>query len=89
MTSKQWITVGWGFMAGAALLAVTAAVQVFVSIDDDALAPQIIHVTAFLRGVVAAVLAGVGFFAGLACFSWSATRRRDDLLEQILSRLPN
>ena len=99
MTSKTWIIAGWALMAGAALLAVVAAVQVFASIDNDpgvavplrrdVPAPHVIQVTVFLRGVVAAVLAGVAFFSGLACFSWSATRRRDDLLEQILRRLPD
>jgi hypothetical protein len=42
----------------------------------------------FLRGLVLAVLAGVAFFSGLACFFWSASRRRQELLEEILQRLP-
>ncbi|GAB3960430.1 hypothetical protein GCM10029978_009680 [Actinoallomurus acanthiterrae] len=99
MTSKHWVIAGWALMAGAALLAGVAVVQVFAAIDNDPIVavplrrdfspPQVIQVTAFLRGVVAAVLAGVAFFSGLACFSWSATRRRNDLLEQILRRLPD
>ncbi|MEV4252250.1 hypothetical protein AB0J52_03660 [Spirillospora sp. NPDC049652] len=98
MRSKEWMTAGWVFMAATAGLASLSALLVFTSIERDTyfaftgrdafFPPVRIHVSSFVGGVVAAVLAGATFFLGLASFFWSASLARQAVLEEILRRLP-
>ncbi|MFB4314019.1 hypothetical protein [Actinomadura sp. 21ATH] len=97
MTPKRWIVLGWCALAVAALLALVGALQVFGSVTSPSFRTleigrgqeaRLLDPVAFLRGLVLAVLAGVAFFSGLACFFWSASRRRQELFEEILQRLP-
>ncbi|GAA2620911.1 hypothetical protein SMC26_17090 [Actinomadura fulvescens] len=98
MTPQRWIILGWAFLTLAAILAIASTQQVFASLQpvpfrpmvlrEADQGPQTIEATAFLRGVVLAVLSGAAFFSGLASFFWSAAKRRDDRLGELLERLP-
>ncbi|MQY03778.1 hypothetical protein [Actinomadura macrotermitis] len=96
MSPKRWAALGWGLLAAAAVLAAVAMQQAFASISVTPVVESLVRLdrtqttidpAVLLRGVALGVLAGAAFFAALACFYWSAARRRQDLLEQILHRL--
>jgi hypothetical protein len=94
MTPRHWFAAGWIFIIAAAALAVVAAVlalnavsghnaQVFVG------SPGITFAAGqdsfrLLLGVVLAVLAGVAFFSGIACFFWGAMLDGRQRMAQIL-----
>ncbi|RFU40013.1 hypothetical protein DZF91_19335 [Actinomadura logoneensis] len=99
MTPRDWTTTGCVLMAVTTCLAALSALLVATSIEHDPvvalsgegihpLPTANIHLTGFVGGVVAAVLAGATFFLGLAAFFWSASLRRQAVLEEILRRLP-
>lgn len=85
MTSRLWITAGWVSIAAAVGLAVAAIAQALGAVDSTCPQPLaaggLAQLTCpgagaeFVRGLICAVLAGVGFFSGLACFFWAAHLR--------------
>jgi hypothetical protein len=85
MTSRSWITAGWVCMAATAGLAIAAIVQALDAVSPGFVQPLVtsglIHFTCqgaaaeIVRGFVCAVLAGVAFFTGLACFVRAAYLR--------------
>jgi glycerol uptake facilitator-like aquaporin len=85
MTARWWIPAGWVFMAAAAGLAVAAIAQALGAVSSACLQPVVTgglgHIACpgaeaeFVRGLICAVLAGVAFFSGLACFFWAAHLR--------------
>jgi len=85
MTPRSWITAGWVSIAAAAGLAVAAIIQALDAASPACVQPFVttglIHFTCqgaadgFVRGLICAVLAGVAFFSGLACFFWAAHLR--------------
>jgi glycerol uptake facilitator-like aquaporin len=85
MTPRWWIAAGWVSIAAAAGLAVAAIVQALEAVDSTCLQPLVTSGLAsatcpgagaeFVRGLICAVLAGVAFFSGLACFFWAAHLR--------------
>jgi CheY-like chemotaxis protein len=85
MTPRSWITAGWVSIAAAAGLAVGAIAQTLGAVNSTCVQPLVTgglaHVTCpgagaqFVRGLICAVLAGVAFFSGLACFFWAAHLR--------------
>jgi hypothetical protein len=85
MAPRSWIAAGWMSIAAAAGLAVAAIVQVLEAVDSTCLQPLVTSGLApavcpgagaeFVRGLICAVLAGVAFFSGLACFFWAAHLR--------------
>lgn len=93
MTPRSWITAGWVFIAAAAGLAVAAIIQALDAVNPACVQPfvttRLIHFTCqgaaagFVRGLICAVLAGVAFFSGLACFFWAAYLRSTQRMMQI------
>jgi hypothetical protein len=85
MTPRSWITAGWVSIAAAAGLAGAAITQTLDAVNPTCAQPFVttglIHFTCpgaaagFVRGLICAVLAGVAFFSGLACFFWAAHMR--------------
>jgi hypothetical protein len=85
MTPRWWITAGWVSIAVAAALAIAAAAQALEAVSPTCAQPVVTtglaHVICqgaaaeFVRGLICAVLAGVAFFSGLACFFWAAHLR--------------
>jgi hypothetical protein len=85
MLPRSWITAGWVSIAITAGLAFTAIVQVLEAASPACIQPLAatgaVHFTCqgagaeFARGLICAVLAGVAFFSGLACFFWAAHLR--------------
>ena len=85
MPPRSWMTAGWVSIAIAAGLAIAAIVQVLDAASPACLQPLAaygaVHLTCpgagaeFVRGLICAVLAGVAFFGGLACFFWAAHLR--------------
>jgi hypothetical protein len=85
MTPRSWITAGWVSIAATAGLAAAAIVQALDAVNRTCVQPLVtnglIHSTCpgagaeFVRGLICAVLAGVAFFSGLACFFWAAHLR--------------
>jgi hypothetical protein len=85
-------------MASAVVLAVLAAIQALDAVSVRTIQPfsssQIFVVGSgsaaeLMRGIICAVLAGVAFFTGLACFFWGAlleSRQQMAYLLQFLSR---
>ncbi len=82
MTPQSWKIAGLIAVAVAVILAIVAIVQAFfavgrpVPVESPALdrvrVVGWIGAAALMRALVLAVLAGVAFFTGLACFFWSA-----------------
>ena len=80
-------------IAAAAGLAVAAVIQALDAVNPTCAQPFVttglIPVTCpgaaagFVRGLICAVLAGVAFFSGLACFFWAAHRRSLQQMMQI------
>jgi hypothetical protein len=93
MTPRSWITAGWVSIAAAAGLAVAAITQALDAVNPTCVQPSVttglIHFTCpgaaagFVRGLICAVLAGVAFFSGLACFFWAAHLRSMQQMMQI------
>jgi hypothetical protein len=93
MTPRLWITAGWVSIAAAAGLAVAAVIQALDAVNSTCAPPfattGLIHFTCqdaaagFVRGLICAVLAGVAFFSGLACFFWAAHQRSMQQMMQI------
>ena len=85
MTPRSWITAGWVSMAAAAGLAIATIVQALDAVNPTCVQPLVtnglVHFTCqgagaeLVRGLICAVLAGVAFFGGLACFFWAAHLR--------------
>jgi glycerol uptake facilitator-like aquaporin len=85
MSPRSWITAGWVFIAAAAGLAVAAIAQALEAVSPACVQPLVTGGLArftcpgaaaeFVRGLICAVLAGVAFFSGLACFFWAAHLR--------------
>jgi hypothetical protein len=83
--SRSWITVGWVCIAVTAGLAIAAIVQALNAVDSTCVQPLVTTGllrsacpgagAEFVRGLICAVLAGVAFFSGLACFFWAAHQR--------------
>jgi glycerol uptake facilitator-like aquaporin len=85
MTARSWIIAGWVSIAATAGLAIAAIVQALGAVTPAFVQPLVTHglvrftckgaVVEFVRGLICAVLAGVAFFSGLACFLWAAHLR--------------
>ena len=85
MAPRSWITAGWVSIAASAGLAVAAITQTLEAVNSVCVPPlvtgRLARVTCqgagaeFVRGLICAVLAGVAFFSGLACFFWAAHLR--------------
>jgi hypothetical protein len=96
MTPRHWFVVGWLFIVATAGLAVAGSVLVLSALSSGYQvypAPQIIlgptHTSfSLMLGVILAVLAGVGFFSGIACFFWGAMLDSRQQMAQILQSLP-
>jgi hypothetical protein len=96
MTPRHWFVAGWVFIAATAGLAVAGAVLVLNAVSGGVQfypAPsQVIFSprwTPFglMLGVVLAVLAGVAFFSGMACFFWGAMLDSRQRMAEILQSL--
>ena len=81
MTPRRWFVVGWLFIVATAGLAVAGSVLVLSALSGGyqpyPVSSQIIVSPAhtpfsLMLGVILAVLAGVTFFSGMACFFWGA-----------------
>jgi len=93
MPPRSWITAGWVSIAITAGLAIAAIVQVLGAANPACIQPLAangaVHFTCqgagaeFVRGLICAVLAGVAFFSGLACFFWAAHLRCMQQMAQI------
>jgi hypothetical protein len=85
MAFRSLITAGWVSMAATAGLAIAAIVQTLDAVRPACVRPLVAHSLVqftclgagaeFVRGLICAVLAGVAFFSGLACFFWAAHQR--------------
>ncbi|MBO0770186.1 MAG: hypothetical protein J2P35_01875 [Actinobacteria bacterium] len=97
MTPHRWIIIGWVCIAATAVLAAVAA---FLALDAFSppimrplTAPQVIvpgpgaAPAELMGGFITAVLAGVSFFTGLACFFWAALLDSRQQLASILELL--
>jgi hypothetical protein len=92
MTPRSWITAGWVSIAATAGLAIAAIVQALDAVTPTCVQPLVttglLHLRCqgataeFVRGLICAVLAGVAFFSGLACFFWAAHLRSVQQLTQ-------
>lgn len=90
---RSWITAGWVSIAAAAGLAIAAIVQALDAVNHTCVQPLATNGllqsacpgagAEFVRGLICAVLAGVAFFSGLACFFWAAHLRSVQLMTQI------
>jgi hypothetical protein len=96
MTPRHWFVAGWLFIAATAGLAVAGAVLVLNAVSRSfqvyPASSQIIvgpSQTPFglMLGVVLAVLAGVAFFSGMACFFWGAMLDSRQRMAEILQSL--
>jgi glycerol uptake facilitator-like aquaporin len=93
MTTRWWITAGWMFIAVATGLAIAAIAQALGAVTPGCVGPLVTHglipvmcqgaAAEFVRGLICAVLAGVAFFSGLACFWWAAHVRTVQRMTQI------
>lgn len=95
MTPHRWTIGGWACLAAAVALAVAAAIQALDAVSLPTFqplsaSPAITGLDAsdeLMRGLICAVLAGVAFFTGLACFFWSAlleSRQQMALIVELL-----
>ncbi|MBO0822574.1 MAG: hypothetical protein J2P28_00460 [Actinobacteria bacterium] len=96
MTLRRWLVAGWILMAATAGCAVAGAVLAldavggpFVIYGATANEPFkfLLDPVKFLLGIILAVLAGVWFFGGLACFFWGAIADSRQQMGQILQGL--
>jgi len=93
---RHWFVAGWLFIAATAGLAVAGGVLVLNAVSGGfhvyPASSQIIigpSQTPFglMLGVVLAVLAGVAFFSGMACFFWGAMLDSRQRMAEILQSL--
>jgi hypothetical protein len=96
MTPRHWLVAGWLFIVATAGLAVAGAVLVLNAVSggiqvypDSA---QIVFSPSrtpfgLVLGLVLAVLAGVAFFSGIACFFWGALSDSRQRMAEILQSL--
>lgn len=85
MAARSWIIAGWLSIAATAGLAIAAIAQALDAVTATCVRPLVTHGLVpftcqgagaeFVRGLICAVLAGVAFFSGLACFLWAAHLR--------------
>lgn len=96
MTPRRWFVAGWLFLIAAAGLAVSGATLALAATDGLYVQPDTVpgnvlpvgpDTAELMIGVILAVLAGVAFFSGLACFFWGATLDSRQRMEQILQSL--
>jgi hypothetical protein len=96
MTPRHWFVAGWLFIAATAGLAVAGAVLVLTAVSGGfRVYPASLQVifssswnpSGFLLGLVLAVLAGVAFFSGMACFFWGAMLDSRQRMAEILQSL--
>ena len=96
MLPRRWFVAGWVFIIATAVLAVAGAVLVLNAVSGHdqfyAGSSQIVfspsHAPSGLMvGVVLAVLAGVAFFSGMACFFWGAMLDSRQQMAEILKSL--
>jgi hypothetical protein len=96
MTPRHWFVAGWLFIVATAGLAIAGAVLVLNAVSSGfqvyPASSQIVinpSQTPFglMLGVVLAVLAGVAFFSGLACFFWGAMLDSRQRMTEILRLL--
>jgi hypothetical protein len=96
MMPRRWFVAGWVFIIATAGLAVAGAVLVLNALSGHnqfyAASSQIIFSPSqgtfrLMLGVVLAVLAGVAFFSGLACFFWGAMLDSRQQMAEILQSL--
>ena len=93
MAPRSWITAGWVSIATTTGLAIVAVVQTLDAVNRTCVQPLVASGllqsacpgagAEFVRGLICAVLAGVAFFSGLACFFWAAHLRSMRLMTQI------
>jgi len=96
MMPRHWFVAGWLFIAATAGLAIAGGVLVLNSVSRGLqfypASSQIVfspNQTPFdlMLGVVLAVLAGVAFFSGMACFFWGAMLDSRQRMAEILQAL--
>jgi len=96
MTPHRWIVVGWVCIAATAVLAAAAAFLALDALSTPTfqpltvplvLAPGLRTQPELMGGFISAVLAGVAFFTGLACFFWGALLDSRRQLASILELL--
>jgi hypothetical protein len=96
MMPRHWFVAGWLFIAATAGLAVAGGVLVLNAVSGGfqvyPASSQIIidpsHTPfGLMLGVVLAVLAGVAFFSGMACFFWGAMLDSRQRMTEILQAL--
>jgi hypothetical protein len=101
MTPHRWFTAGWVSIALMVVLAVVSAVLTLDAVaHGSGVRPlRIDRVTSivtdgpvtageFLGGLICAVLAGVAFFSGIACFFWGALLDSRQQMARLLASLP-
>lgn len=96
MTPHRWIIIGWVCLAATAVLAAIAAFLALEALSQPIIqpltAPRVIvpgpgAPAELMGGFITAVLAGVAFFTGLACFFWAALLDSRQQLASILELL--
>jgi hypothetical protein len=96
MLPRRWFVAGWVFIIATAVLAVAGAVLVLNAVSGRdqfyAGSSQIIFHPSqspfgLMVGIVFAVLAGVAFFSGMACFFWGAMLDSRHQMAEILQSL--
>lgn len=98
MIPRRWFVAGWLFFIAMAGLAVSGAILALAAVGRIYFQPYTTPVnpvptspdlTELVLGIILAVLAGVAFFSGLACFFWGAmlgSRQRMGETQQPLRR---
>ena len=93
---RHWFAAGWLFIVATAGLAIAGAVLVLNSVNRGfQVYPQSSQIVVspsqtpfgLMLGVVLAVLAGVAFFSGMACFFWGAMLDSRHRMAEILQAL--
>lgn len=96
MIPRRWLVAGWLFFVATAGLAVSGAILALAAVCGQhvqpytalgSILPARLDSSEFIIGIILAVLAGVAFFSGLACFFWGAMLASRQRMEQILQSL--
>lgn len=92
MTPQRWIIAGWVLMAAVPVFGGVSLVQALDSVHHDMRIlpvnpPPAVDAGQLLGAVILAVIAGVAFFSGLACFFWSAMLESRQQTARILEAL--